>query len=107
VCVRWFTHVVQHCRRGDELPLAYLHVAGREATLVVRRNHVDSTMLTRAVEAAGETGLEACGCIFIGGRRKLFAAADGGSFGRAAVADPHGLLHGPTAFMQAFPRLHS
>jgi len=107
--VRALVHaLVQHLPRGDELPLAYLHVAGAQATLVVKAHHVDSTMLTRAVEAAGETGLEGLWLhLHPAAGRKLFGR--GGwrlLWGAPQSRDPHGLLHGPTAFMQAFPRLH-
>jgi 23S rRNA (uracil1939-C5)-methyltransferase len=84
--VRALVHaLVQHLPRGDELPLAYLHVAGAQATLVVKSHHVDHRSLARAVEAAAGTGLE-------GLWLHLHPAA--------------GRKHGPTAFMQAFPRLH-
>ena len=44
--VRALVHaLVQHLPRGDELPLAYLHVAGAQATLVVKAHRVDHEIL--------------------------------------------------------------
>jgi tRNA/tmRNA/rRNA uracil-C5-methylase (TrmA/RlmC/RlmD family) len=107
--VRALVHaLVQHLPRGDELPLAYLHVAGAQATLVVKAHHVDHEMLARAVEAAGRTGLEGLWLhLHPAAGRKLFARSGWRQlWGAPQSRDPHGLLHGPTAFMQAFPRLH-
>ena len=107
--VRALVHALaQHLPRGDELPLAYLHVAGAQATLVVKAHHVDHETLARAVEAASGTGLEGLWLhLHPAAGRKLFARSGWRQlWGAAQSRDPHGLLHGPTAFMQAFPRLH-
>jgi tRNA/tmRNA/rRNA uracil-C5-methylase (TrmA/RlmC/RlmD family) len=107
--VRALVHaLVQRLPRGDELPLAYLHVAGAQATLVVKAHHVDHRILARAVEAAGGTGLEGLWLhLHPSAGRKLFARSGWQHlWGVPQSRDPHGLLHGPTAFMQAFPRLH-
>jgi tRNA/tmRNA/rRNA uracil-C5-methylase (TrmA/RlmC/RlmD family) len=107
--VRALVHaLVQHLPRGDELPLAYLHVAGAQATLVVKAHHVDNAILARAVEAAGGTGLEGLWLhLHPAAGRKLFGRSGWHHlWGVRQSRDPHGLLHGPTAFMQAFPRLH-
>ena len=107
--IRALVHaLVQHLPRGDELPLAYLHVAGAQATLVVKAHHVDQTILARAIEAAGGTGLEGLWLhLHPAAGRKLFARSGWQHlWGAPQSRDPHGLLHGPAAFMQAFPRLH-
>jgi tRNA/tmRNA/rRNA uracil-C5-methylase (TrmA/RlmC/RlmD family) len=107
--VRALVHaLVQHLPRGGELPLAYLHVAGAQATLVVKSHHVDHKILSRAVEALGGTGLEGLWLhLHPAAGRKLFARSGWRHlWGAPQSRDPHGLLHGPTAFMQAFPRLH-
>jgi tRNA/tmRNA/rRNA uracil-C5-methylase (TrmA/RlmC/RlmD family) len=107
--VRALVHaLVQHLPPGDELPLAYLHVAGAQATLVVKAHRVDHQILARAVEAAKGTGLEGLWLhLHPAAGRKLFARSGWQHlWGAPQSRDPHGLLHGPTAFMQAFPRLH-
>ena len=107
--VRALVHaLVQHLPRGDELPLAYLHVAGAQATLVVKSHRVDHEILARAVDAAKGTGLEGLWLhLHPAAGRKLFARSGWHLlWGAPQSRDPHGLLHGPTAFMQAFPRLH-
>ncbi len=107
--VRALVHaLVDHLPRGDELPLAYLHVAGAQATLVVKAHHVDHEILARVVEAARGTGLEGLWLhLHPAAGRKLFARSGWQQlWGTPQSRDPHGLLHGPTAFMQAFPRLH-
>jgi tRNA/tmRNA/rRNA uracil-C5-methylase (TrmA/RlmC/RlmD family) len=107
--VRALVHtLVRHLPRGDELPLAYLHVAGAQATLVVKAHRVDDEILARAVEAASGTGLEGLWLhLHPAAGRKLFARSGWRQlWGAPQSRDPHGLLHGPTAFMQAFPRLH-
>ena len=109
VRVRALVHaLVQHLPRGDELPLAYLHVAGAQATLVVKSHHVDHESLACAVDAAAGTGLEGLWLhLHPAAGRKLFARSGWRHlWGAPQSRDPHGLLHGPTAFMQAFPRLH-
>jgi tRNA/tmRNA/rRNA uracil-C5-methylase (TrmA/RlmC/RlmD family) len=100
--------LVQQLPRGDELPLAYLHVAGAQATLVVKAHHVDHGILARAVEAARGTGIEGLWLhLHPAAGRKLFARSGWQHlWGAPQSRDPHGLLHGPTAFMQAFPRVH-
>ena len=107
--IRALVHaLVQHLPRGDELPLAYLHVAGAQATLVVKAHQVDQTILARAIEAAGGTGLEGLWLhLHPAAGRKLFARSGWQHlWGASQSRDAHGLLHGPAAFMQAFPRLH-
>ena len=107
--VRALVHaLVKHLPRGDELPLAYLHVAGAQATLVVKTHHLDDAILTHAIEAAGATGLEGLWLhLHPAAGRKLFGRSGWRHlWGAPQSRDPHGLLHGPAAFMQAFPRLH-
>ena len=107
--IRALVHALaQHLPRGDALPLAYLHVAGAQATLVVKAHRVDHEILAGAIEAARGTGLEGLWLhLHPSAGRKLFARSGWQHlWGAPQSRDPHGLLHGPTAFMQAFPRLH-
>jgi tRNA/tmRNA/rRNA uracil-C5-methylase (TrmA/RlmC/RlmD family) len=92
-----------------ELPLAYLHVAGAQATLIVKSRRLPQACLARAVEAASRTGIEglwlhehpAAG-------RRLFARSGWTLlWGTPESRGPDGQVHGPTAFLQALPGLHA
>lgn len=94
---------------ASELPLAYLHVAGAQATLIVKSRGLPQDRLARTVEAVGRTGIEglwlhehpAAG-------RRLFARSGWSLlWGVPESRGPGGLVHGPTAFLQALPDLHA
>ena len=94
---------------ASRLPLAYLHVCGAQATLIVKAHVVPPDALADVLPGLPATGLEglwlhrhpAAG-------RRLFARSGWQlAWGAARSRDVHGLLHGPTAFAQALPGLHA
>jgi len=101
-------HLARSLPAADGLPLAYLHVAGAQATLIVKSHAVDIDRLDAVLERlpAGIEGLwlhlhPAAG-------RRLFARSGWRLlWGQPQSRDASGLLHGPTSFMQALPRLHA
>lgn len=94
---------------GDRFPLAYLHVAGAQATLIVKAHGVDIESLQPVAEAVAGTGIEGLWLhLHPAAGRRLFARSGWRLLqGVAESRDPHGFLHGPTAFMQALPELHA
>lgn len=93
---------------GTTLPLAYLHVAGGQATLIVKAHEVDLTSLERLRAAVGDSGIEglwlhrhpAAG-------RRLFARSGWQLlWGVGHSVGEGGLMHGPTSFQQLLPALH-
>jgi tRNA/tmRNA/rRNA uracil-C5-methylase (TrmA/RlmC/RlmD family) len=93
---------------ADVLPVAYLHVCGAQATLIVKARTVPAESLTRLIEGLPRTGLEGCWLHqHPAAGRRLFARSGWQLlWGTARSRDPMGLLHGPTAFAQALPELH-
>ncbi len=108
--VRALVHMlVERLPTGDELPLAYLHVAGAQATLIVKAHRVDRERLSSVASAAAGIGIEGLWlhCHPAAGRR-LFARSGWQLLqGSAESRDLRGFMHGPTAFMQAMPGLHA
>ena len=92
----------------DAMPLAYLHVCGAQATLVVKSHEVEGGRLRPLHEAAAAIGIEGLWLhLHPAAGRRLFARSGWQLlWGRARSRDGHGLLHGPTAFAQALPELH-
>lgn len=90
------------------VPLAYLHVAGAQATLVVKARRIGSNCLERSIAAAAGTGMEGLWLhLHPAAGRKLFARSGWQLlWGVPESRGPGGLAHGPTAFLQALPRLH-
>jgi 23S rRNA (uracil1939-C5)-methyltransferase len=90
------------------LPVAYLHVAGAQATLIVkaqRHEPADLQPLCAAMHATGVDGLWVH-CHPSAGR-KLFARSGWHlAWGVAESLGPAGLVHGPAAFQQLLPGLH-
>lgn len=100
-------HLVRSLPAAGQLPLAYLHVAGAQATLVVKAHHVDSERVRHAL------GGRPCGFdglwlhLHPSAGRRLFTRSGWHLLcGTGVSRDRAGLFHGPTAFMQASPRLH-
>lgn len=107
--VRALVHaLVRHLPPADEFPLAYLHVAGAQATLIVKAHRVDEERLAPAVAAASSLGIEGLWLhLHPAAGRRLFARSGWRLLqGAAESRDSRGYLHGPTAFMQALPDLH-
>lgn len=93
---------------AEQLPLAYLHVCGAQATLIVKTRAVATQPLADLLEDLPRTGLEGCWLhLHPAAGRRLFARSGWHLlWGVPRSRDPQGLLHGPTAFAQAVPELH-
>ncbi len=92
-----------------KLPLAYLHVAGGQATLIVKARSFDSTDLDALRAGLPATGIEGLWvhCHAAAGR-KLFARSGWHlDWGAPTSLDAAGLVHGPAAFQQLLPDLHA
>ncbi len=90
-------------------PLAYLHVAGAQATLIVKAHKVDTERLDAVAAAVVGSGIEGLWLhLHPAAGRRLFSRSGWKLLrGEAESRDPRGILHGPTAFMQALPDLHA
>jgi tRNA/tmRNA/rRNA uracil-C5-methylase (TrmA/RlmC/RlmD family) len=89
------------------LPLAFVHVAGGQATLVVKAHRFASDGLDGLRAALPATGIEGLWvhCHPAAGR-KLFARSGWHlAWGEPASRDHAGLVHGPAAFQQLLPEL--
>jgi tRNA/tmRNA/rRNA uracil-C5-methylase (TrmA/RlmC/RlmD family) len=94
---------------ADAFPLAYVHVSGAQATLIVKAHRFVDGDLTRLVGGLDDSGLDGCWvhCHPAAGR-KLFARRGWHLlWGREHSRDEQGLQHGPTAFRQLLPELHA
>jgi len=93
---------------ADELPLAYLHVCGAQATLIVKAHEVDDAALDELGPDIGAIGIEGLWLhLHPAAGRRLFARSGWQlAWGVPRSIDAHGLQHGPTAFAQALPELH-
>jgi tRNA/tmRNA/rRNA uracil-C5-methylase (TrmA/RlmC/RlmD family) len=90
-------------------PLAYLHVAGGQATLIVKaRDHrpADLDALCAGLPATGIEGLWVH-CHPAAGRRLFARSGWHLAAGAPTSLDATGLLHGPAAFQQLLPDLHA
>jgi len=100
--------LVERLPPATTLPLAYLHVCGAQATLIVKARNVGTHGLAGLAEGLPVTGLEGCWLHqHPAAGRRLFARSGWQLlWGEPRSRDVHGLLHGPTAFAQALPELH-
>ena len=91
------------------LPLAYLHVAGAQATLVVKAAAIDRTLLRPLLDGLPGTGLDGLWihCHRAAGRRLFARSGWHLVWGRADSVGHGGLVHGPTSFQQLLPELHA
>jgi 23S rRNA (uracil1939-C5)-methyltransferase len=91
------------------LPLAYVHVAGAQATLIVKAKSFDRGALEPLLESLPATGLEALWlhCHPAAGRRLFARSGWHLCWGRPDSRAEGGLLHGPTSFQQLLPGLHA
>jgi tRNA/tmRNA/rRNA uracil-C5-methylase (TrmA/RlmC/RlmD family) len=90
-------------------PLAYLHVAGGQATLIVKARDFESADLDALRAGLSATGIEGLWvhCHAAAGR-KLFARSGWHlAWGAPTSLDASGLVHGPAAFQQLLPDLHA
>ena len=91
-----------------EMPLAYLHVSGGQATLIVKSRSIDARLFDNVLEGLGPVGLDGLWlhCHPSAGR-KLFARAGWQLlWGNPTSVGHGGLVHGPTSFQQLLPMLH-
>lgn len=105
---RLVRHLVQRLPSRDALPVAYLQVAGGQATLIVKARAVapeSLDVLRSGLEATGIDGLWLH--LHPSAGRRLFARSGWRLiWGRPTSRDALGLLHGPQAFLQPLPDLH-
>ena len=90
-------------------PLAYLHVAGGQATLIVKSRNYEPAGLAALRAGLPATGIEGLWvhCHASAGR-KLFARSGWYlDWGAPSSLDAAGLVHGPAAFQQLLPDLHT
>jgi tRNA/tmRNA/rRNA uracil-C5-methylase (TrmA/RlmC/RlmD family) len=90
-------------------PLAYLHVAGGQATLIVKARNYEAACLDVLRAGLATTGVEGLWvhCHASAGR-KLFARSGWHlAWGASTSLDAAGLVHGPAAFQQLLPDLHA
>ena len=91
------------------LPLAYVHVAGGQATLIAKTKSLDPALFADLLEGLGAVGLDGLWlhCHPSAGR-KLFARSGWQRlWGEAESVGHGGLVHGPTSFQQLLPALHA
>jgi tRNA/tmRNA/rRNA uracil-C5-methylase (TrmA/RlmC/RlmD family) len=93
---------------ADVLPLAYLHVCGAQATLIVKSHDVAPGVPGPLADGLSAAGLEGLWLhLHPSAGRRLFARSGWRLlWGEPRSRDTQGLVHGPTAFAQALPELH-
>jgi 23S rRNA (uracil1939-C5)-methyltransferase len=98
-----------HAPPADAFPLAYLHVAGGQATLIVKSRRVEPDRLDDLIEHVAATGIEGLWLhLHPCAGRKLFARSGWQLlWGVPQSLGPGGVVHGPTAFQQLLPELHA
>jgi tRNA/tmRNA/rRNA uracil-C5-methylase (TrmA/RlmC/RlmD family) len=93
----------------DRFALAYLHVAGGQATLVVKQRLFDSASLDALRAQLSRVGIDGLWvhCHPSAGRRLFARSGWHLAWGVATSSDAAGLVHGPAAFQQLMPDLHA
>ncbi|HET7204576.1 MAG TPA: hypothetical protein VFI92_14530, partial [Steroidobacteraceae bacterium] len=93
----------------EHLPLAYVHVAGAQATLIVKARSIVPTLLGPLLDGLAGTGLDGLWvhCHPAAGRRLFARSGWQLVWGRAESVGHGGLVHGPTSFQQLLPALHA
>jgi 23S rRNA (uracil1939-C5)-methyltransferase len=91
------------------LPLAYVHVAGAQATLIVKAKTVDLALFDDLLGGLGPIGLEGLWlhCHPSAGRRLFARSGWQRLWGEAESRGHGGPVHGPTSFQQLLPDLHA
>jgi tRNA/tmRNA/rRNA uracil-C5-methylase (TrmA/RlmC/RlmD family) len=90
------------------VPLAFVHVAGGQATLIVKARRIaqdDLDALRALLPATGVDGLWVH-CHPAAGRRLFARSGWSLAWGEPVSLDHSGLAHGPAAFQQLLPELH-
>jgi hypothetical protein len=90
------------------LPLAFLHVNGAQATLILKCRSLALAPLADTLAALPDSGLDGLWlhCHPCAGRRLFARSGWTLAWGSAQSRDAEGLLYGPTAFSQVQPGLH-
>lgn len=107
--VRALVHLLaERLPPARDLPLAYLHVCGAQATLIVKARDADDSLLAEVAAGLAPIGIEGLWLhLHPAAGRRLFARSGWRLvWGAPRSRDAHGLGHGPTAFAQAMPGLH-
>jgi 23S rRNA (uracil1939-C5)-methyltransferase len=91
------------------LPVAYLHVAGGQATLIVKRRDYAPEDLAPVRAGLAATGIEGLWvhCHPSAGRRLFARSGWHLDWGVPVSRDAAGMEHGPAAFQQLLPALHA
>lgn len=99
----------EHASPHADFPLAYLHVAGGQATLVVKNRRLDPGVFEALIEQVPQVGLDGLWLhLHPAAGRRLFARRGWQLlWGAPRSVGPGGIVHGPTAFQQLLPRLHA
>lgn len=92
----------------DGFALAYLHVSGAQATLIVKQRALDPRVLAATIEALPASGIEGfwVHCHPCAGRRLFARSGWTLAWGQARSRDAAGLWYGPTAFRQVLQALY-
>jgi 23S rRNA (uracil1939-C5)-methyltransferase len=103
--VRLLVEALPPCER---FALAYLHVCGPQATLIVKSRHWDPAALEGVVAKLPASGIEGLWvhCHPAAGRRMFARSGWTLAWGQGESRDSQGLVHGPTSFQQLLPELH-
>ena len=101
-------HLVRTLPRAEAVPLAFLHVAGAQAALIVKSARLAPEALDHVMPGLAETGIEGLWLhLHPCAGRRLFARSGWRLlWGQPESRDSSGLLHGPTAFLQPLPDQH-
>jgi 23S rRNA (uracil1939-C5)-methyltransferase len=94
---------------AGQLPVAYVHVAGAQATLIVKARTFDPDALDALERCVSTTGLRGLWvhCHPAAGRRLFARSGWHLLWGEARSLGSSGLEHGPTEFQQLLPELHA
>jgi tRNA/tmRNA/rRNA uracil-C5-methylase (TrmA/RlmC/RlmD family) len=99
----------EHLPPSGQFPLAYLHAAGAQATLIVKARQLDPRALEPLRASLASSGFEGLWvhCHPSAGRRLFARSGWQLAWGVAESVGWDGTTHGPTAFQQLLPSLHA
>lgn len=94
---------------ASAVPLAYVHVAGAQATLIVKARSIAPELLDEVIAGLGPLGLDGLWlhCHPSAGRRLFARSGWLRLWGEPTSIGHGGLVHGPTSFQQLLPGLHA
>ena len=101
-------HLRERLPAPDALPLAYLQVAGGQATLIVKARVIATSALDTVLDGIQSTGIDGLWLhLHPSAGRRLFARSGWQLlWGCGESRDELALVHGPRAFLQPLPSLH-